>query len=243
VLTPSELSDLTDCIETANLPQTKLENLMTNTNTANTDTNTAVLGTLELQGADIARQWKSINKVDKARFSEHTKADGFDMRLGKLMVALSVECEGRIKSTRLADCGINIVDKRRRSEAKWFVENEVEAREFIAKSKKGYTSLSALQKAMSKADKQASSTDDTASTKDKPKADASPKTSEAKLLTKDEVFKQILEMCNQNDVETYDIAQMLVDMHTDAEHAVREAKRHSQQRVTSSNGVTLAKAI
>ena len=217
---------------------------MTNTNTANTDTNTAVLATLELQGADIARQWKSINKVDKARFSEHTKADGFDMRLGKLMVALTEECEGRIKSTRLADCGINIVDKRRRSEAKWFVENEVEAREFIAKSKKGFTSLTALQSAMSKANKQASSsTDDKASTKDKPKADASPKTSEAKLLTKDEVFKQLLDMCNQNDVETYDIAQMLVDMHTDAEHAVREAKRHNQQRVTSSNGVTLAKAI
>ena len=216
---------------------------MTNTNTANTDTNTAVLATLELQGADIARQWKSINKVDKARFSEHTKADGFDMRLGKLMVALSVECEGRIKSTRLADCGINVVDKRRRSEAMWFVNNEVEAREFIAKSKKGFTSLSALQKAMAVANKKASSKDDKASTKDKPKADASPKTSEAKLLTKDEVFKQILEMCNQNDVETYDIAQMLVDMHTDAEHAVREAKRHSQQRVTSSNGVTLAKAI
>lgn len=217
---------------------------MTNTNTANTDTNTAVLGTLELQGADIARQWKSINKVDKARFSEHTKADGFDMRLGKLMVALTEECEGRIKSTRLADCGINIVDKRRRSEAKWFVENEVEAREFIAKSKKGFTSLTALQSAMSKAEKKkASSTDDKASTKDKPKADASPKTSEAKLLTKDEVFKQLLDMCNQNDVETYDIAQMLVDMHTDAEHAVREAKRHNQQRVTSSNGVTLAKAI
>ena len=215
---------------------------MTNTNTANTDTNTAVLGTLELQGADIARQWKSINKVDKARFSEHTKADGFDMRLGKLMVALSVECEGRIKSTRLADCGINVVDKRRRSEAMWFVNNEVEAREFIAKSKKGFTSLSALQKAIAIANKKPSSKDDTTST-DKPKADASPKTSEAKLLTKDEVFKQILDMCNQNDVETYDIAQMLVDMHTDAEQAVKEAKRHSQQRVTSSNGVTLAKAI
>jgi len=217
---------------------------MTNTNTANTDTNTAVLATLELQGADIARQWKAITKGDKARFTQHTQANGFDMQLGKLMVALTEECEGRIKSSRLADCGINIVDKRRRSEAKWFVENEVECREFIAKSKKGFTSLTALQSAMSKANKQASSsTDDKASTKDKPKADASPKTSEAKLLTKDEVFKQILEMCNQNDVETYDIAQMLVDMHTDAEQAVREAKRHSQQRVTSSNGVTLAKAI
>ena len=215
---------------------------MTNTNTANTDTNTAVLATLELQGADIARQWKAITKGDKARFTQHTQANGFDMQLGKLMVALTEECEGRIKSSRLADCGINVVDKRRRSEAMWFVNNEVEAREFIAKSKKGFTSLSALQKAIAIANKKPSSTDDKAST-DKPKADATPKTSEAKLLTKDEVFKQILDMCTQNDVETYDIAQMLVDMHTDAEQAVKEAKRHSQQRVTSSNGVTLAKAI
>ena len=215
---------------------------MTNTNTANTDTNTAVLATLELQGADIARQWKAITKGDKARFTQHTQANGFDMQLGKLMVALSEECEGRIKSSRLADCGINVVDKRRRSEAMWFVNNEVEAREFIAKSKKGFTSLSALQKAIAIANKKPSSKDDTTST-DKPKADATPKTSEAKLLTKDEVFKQLLDMCNQNDVETYDIAQMLVDMHTDAEQAVKEAKRHSQQRVTSSNGVTLAKAI
>jgi hypothetical protein len=210
VLTPSDLSDLTDCIETANLPQTKLENLMTNTNTANTDTNTAVLATLELQGADIARQWKAITKGDKARFTQHTQADGFDMQLGKLMVALSVECEGRIKSTRLADCGINVVDKRRRSEAMWFVNNEVEAREFIAKSKKGFTSLSALQKAMAVANKKASSKDDTASTKDKPKADASPKTSEAKPATKETIFKELLAICKASDVNIMDIAEMLM---------------------------------
>jgi hypothetical protein len=187
VLTPFDFRDLTDCIETAKLPQTKLENLMTNTNTANTDTNTAVLATLELQGADIARQWKAITKGDKARFTQHTQADGFDMQLGKLMVALTEECEGRIKSTRLADCGINVVDKRRRSEAKWFVENEVEAREFIAKSKKGFTSLSALQKAMAVADKKASSKDDTASTDKSSKASAKPTeaTSEAKPATKE----------------------------------------------------------
>ena len=208
---------------------------MTNTNNANTDTNKAVLGTLELQGADIARQWKSINKVDKARFSEHTKADGFDMRLGKLMVALSVECEGRIKSTRLADCGINVVDKRRRSEAKWFVENEVECRKFIAKSKKGFTSLTSLQLAMSKANKKASSTDDKAST-DKPKADASPKTSEAKQrpveLSKDEIFKQLIQVCNNSGVDIMDIAEMLLReadaIEADAKSAVAEAIRHSK---------------
>ena len=207
---------------------------MTNTNTANTDTNTAVLATLELQGADIARQWKVITKGDKARFTQHTQANGFDMQLGKLMVALTEECEGRIKSTRLADCGINIVDKRRRSEAKWFVENEVEAREFIAKSKKGFTSLTALQSAMSKANKQASSTDDKASTK--PKADASPKTSEAKQLpvelSKDEIFKQLIKVCNDSGVDIMDIAEMLLReadaIEADAQSAVAEAIRHSK---------------
>ena len=185
---------------------------MTNTNTANTDTNTAVLATLELQGADIARQWKAITKGDKARFTQHTQANGFDMQLGKLMVALTEECEGRIKSSRLADCGINIVDKRRRSEAKWFVENEVECREFIAKSKKGFTSLTALQSAMSKADKKkASSTDDKASTTDKPKADASPKTSsEAKPATKETIFKELLAICKASDVDIMVIAEMLM---------------------------------
>jgi hypothetical protein len=212
VLTPSDLSDLSYGIETAKLPQTKLENLMTNTNTANTDTNTAVLATLELQGADIARQWKAITKGDKARFTQHTQADGFDMQLGKLMVALTEECEGRIKSTRLADCGINVVDKRRRSEAKWFVENEVEAREFIAKSKKGFTSLSALQKAMAVADKKASSKDDTASTDKSSKASAKPTeaTSEAKPATKETIFKELLAICKASDVNIMDIAEMLM---------------------------------
>lgn len=186
---------------------------MTNTNTANTDTNTAVLATLELQGADIARQWKAITKGDKARFTQHTQANGFDMQLGKLMVALTEECEGRIKSSRLADCGINIVDKRRRSEAKWFVENEVEAREFIAKSKKGFTSLTALQSAMSKAEKKkASSTDDKASTGKPSKASATPTeaTSEAKPATKDTIFKELLAICKASDVNIMDIAEMLM---------------------------------
>ena len=185
---------------------------MTNTNTANTDTNTAVLATLELQGADIARQWKAITKGDKARFTQHTQADGFDMQLGKLMVALSVECEGRIKSTRLADCGINVVDKRRRSEAMWFVNNEVEAREFIAKSKKGFTSLSALQKAMAVANKKASSKDDTASTDKSSEASSKPTeaTSEAKPATKETIFKELLAICKASDVNIMDIAEMLM---------------------------------
>ena len=126
---------------------------------------TAEINTLEAEGFALAKEWKAISKADKARFTKSTKADGFDTRLGKLMFALKQEANGRIPSARLKECGINGIDKRRRSEALWFVENETEARAFIESSKKGFTSLTALQAAMrksAKADK----------TPEQPKADA-----------------------------------------------------------------------
>lgn len=113
----------------------------------------AEINTLEAEGFALAKEWKSISKADKARFTKSTKADGFDTRLGKLMFALKQESEGRIQSARLKECGINGIDKRRRSEALWFVENEQECRAFIESSKKGFTSLTALQAAMRKSAK------------------------------------------------------------------------------------------
>lgn len=113
----------------------------------------AEINTLEAEGLALAKLWKSMWKADKARFTKSTKADGFDTRLGKLMFALKQESEGRIPSARLKECGINSIDKRRRSEALWFVENEDAARDFIKASKKGFTSLTALQAAMRKSAK------------------------------------------------------------------------------------------
>ena len=113
----------------------------------------AEISTLEAEGFALAKEWKAISKADKARFTKSTKADGFDTRLGKLMFALKQESEGRIPSARLKECGSNSIDKRRRSEALWFVENEDAARDFIKASKKGFTSLTALQAAMRKSAK------------------------------------------------------------------------------------------
>jgi hypothetical protein len=107
-----------------------------------------VNNTLEAEGFALAKEWKSITKGDKARFTKSTKADGFDTRLGKLMQKLKAEGGQRISTDRLKDCGINGIDKRRRSEALWFVENETACRDFIKASKKGFTSLTALQAAM-----------------------------------------------------------------------------------------------
>jgi hypothetical protein len=109
---------------------------------------TVVNNTLEAEGFALAKEWKQITRGDKARFTKATKADGFDTRLGKLMQKLKAEGGERINSQRLKDCGINGIDKRRRSEALWFVENETACRDFIKASKKGFTSLTALQAAM-----------------------------------------------------------------------------------------------
>ena len=111
----------------------------------------AEISTLEAEGFALAKQWREICKADAKRFTAHTKADGFDTRLGKLMLSLRLEGGERITSQRLKDCGIHVIDKRRRSEALWFVENEVECRQFLAESKKGFTSLTALQAAMKSA--------------------------------------------------------------------------------------------
>jgi len=104
-----------------------------------------VNNTLESEGKALATIWKGIVK---GNFDNATKAEGFDTRLGKLMLALKAEGGQRISTDRLKDCGINGIDKRRRSEALWFVENETACRDFVKASKKGFTSLTALQAAM-----------------------------------------------------------------------------------------------
>lgn len=114
---------------------------------------TAEINTLEAEGKALAK----IDKQREAKARRVLKADiqpdGFLARLGKLMFALKQESNGRIPSARLKECGINGIDKRRRSEALWFIENEQECRAFIESSKKGFTSLTALQAAMQKSAK------------------------------------------------------------------------------------------
>jgi hypothetical protein len=122
---------------------------MTNQNTAQI----VVLNTLEDEG-------KALAKIDKQREAKARKVlkadiqpDGYLARLGKLMFALKQEANGRISTSRLKECGIDGIDKRRRSEALWFIENEQECRAFIEASRKGFTSLTALKEAMRKSAK------------------------------------------------------------------------------------------
>ena len=122
-----------------------------------TKTENTVVGTtidaLVKEGKALARIWKQTNSL-----KDTTKANGFDTRLGKLLQELKAQSSldsGQVSRQVLTAHGINTIDRRRRAEALWFVENEKECRDFIAKSKKGFTSLTALQAAMRKAAKAA----------------------------------------------------------------------------------------
>jgi hypothetical protein len=148
---------------------------MTNSATTKTTEGTTI-SALVKEGKALASIWKQTNSL------KHTiKASGFDTRLGKLLQELKAQStldSGQISRQTLTMYGINVIDRRRRSEALWFVENEVECRKFIEGGKFKGTSLTALQKAMrdaAKADEEATTEGETSnvgqSDAEQPKAD------------------------------------------------------------------------
>jgi len=103
------------------------------------------------EGRALGKLWNAIHNVKQT-----TKANGFDTRLGKLLSTLKAQSaldSGQIPTHVLRTHGIANIDRRRRSEALWFYENQAECVEFIKASKKGFTSLTALQRAMKQAAK------------------------------------------------------------------------------------------
>ena len=103
------------------------------------------------EGKALGKMWNAIHNVKQT-----TKANGFDTRLGKLLSTLKAQSahdSGQIPTHVLRTHGIANIDRRRRSEALWFYENQAECVEFIKQSRKGFTSLTALQRAMKQAAK------------------------------------------------------------------------------------------
>jgi len=180
-------------------------------------TSSAVVGTtieaMVKEGKALARIWKQTNSL-----KDSTKANGFDTRLGKLLQQLKAQStvdSGQISRQALRDHGIHTIDRRRRAEALWFVENEVACREFMEASKKGFTSLSALQKAMSKAAKAADETTAKAEPSDVGQSEATAtegKTSGATeqrsvkvQVTRSKMVDTILHHCEANGLNIEDI--------------------------------------
>ena len=164
------------------------------------------------EGKALARIWKQTNSL-----KDSTKASGFDTRLGKLLQQLKASSSmesGQISRQVLTTHGIHTIDRRRRAEALWFVENEVECRDFIKASKKGFTSLTALQAAMRKASKEAEAPTAKAEPVKATPAKAEPSNvgqSPAKPATKQDIFDKLVKVCEFSGIDMLEIAEMIID--------------------------------
>ena len=192
-------------------------NNMENSSNSNL-TETPNLNTHEVEGDKLWKLWIAKQNKDRNRlqkeFKADTKSDGFDTRLGKLIRELKLESDTRqISSQRLRDCSIHSIDRRRRSEALWFVENEKECRSFIQTSKKGFTSLTALQAAMRKANKSDDTTDeaDVESTKNETEKESNVGQLDTTVkMDKYQLAKIIQEICLSNKIDDAELIEILM---------------------------------
>ena len=164
------------------------------------------INTLESEGLALAKMYKKEQASLKRKFKQSTALDGFDYRLGKLLDTLSAEAEGRITSARLKDCGVATIDKRRRAEALWFYRNYDEATAFNKASKKGFTSLTALQSAMKKADKSNDGPSTEGDTEGKPSN-----------VNAESIVANVLATAKKYDIDLQQVVVMLIDSATSTE--------------------------
>ena len=181
-------------------------------------TQTKVVGTtidaMIEEGKALARIWKQTNSLTAS-----TKAKGFDTRLGKLLQQLKASSpldSGQISRQTLTTHGVHVIDRRRRAEALWFVGNEVECRDFIKASKKGFTSLTALQAAMRKASKEADAPQQPkAEPSNVGQSEAAPAKAEKPIVvTKQVVFDKLVKVCDANGIDMLELAEMIIDHST-----------------------------
>ena len=176
------------------------------------------------EGKALKEIWEKRITSQRRTFTSDTNAEGFDTRLGRLLQQLKASSSmdsGQISRQVLTTHGLHVIDRRRRSEALWFVENEVECREFIKASKKGFTSLTALQAAMRKASKEADAAADKA-LEGIPVVDTNPKPAKAepsnvgqpKVFTKQKVFDELVIICQHSGIDMLEIAEMIIDHST-----------------------------
>ena len=167
------------------------------------------------EGKALARIWKQTNSL-----KDTTKASGFDTRLGKLLQQLKASSpldSGQISRQTLTTHGIHVIDRRRRSEALWFVENEVQCREFIQASGFKGSSLTALQAAMRKAAKADDAAPTTAKAEPVKAAPAKAEPSnvgQSRPVTKQVVFDKLVKVCDANGIDMLELAEMIIDHST-----------------------------
>jgi hypothetical protein len=196
---------------------------MANSKKAQTKVVGTTIDAMIKEGKALARIWKQTNSL-----KDSTKARGFDTRLGKLLQQLKAQSpldSGQISRQTLATYHVDKIDRRRRSEALWFVENEVECREFIKNSKKGFTSLTALQAAMRKASKEAEAEPtEVEAVEDQPSKEEVSNVGQKSKPSKDDIVQSIIKACQYSGIDLLDIAEALMEIDTVSEAEKAETK-------------------
>jgi|21_taG_2_1085346.scaffolds.fasta_scaffold06637_8 hypothetical protein len=196
------------------------------------------------EGKALGKMWRQLNSLKQT-----VKANGFDTRLGKLLQKLKASSpmdSGQISRQTLVTHGINGIDKRRRSEALWFADNEVECREFIAKGKFKGSSLTALKAAMRKAANPDSEADTTAKAEptEQPTAKAEPSNvgpvgpNPNLKVTPQLVVDKMMDIVKGNGLDLEEIIEMLM-----VEQERLEAELDADDPVDAANTHIAAKAV
>ena len=165
------------------------------------------------EGKALGSIWRQTNSLKQT-----IKANGFDTRLGKLMQKLKAASSmdsGQISRQVLTTHGIHCIDRRRRSEALWFVENEVEIRDFIKASGFKGSSLTALQAAMRKAAKGSESQAEQPAKAEPSNVGQSEPTEQPKAerpkITRNVMVNTIIRQCELNSLDLIEIIEDLMD--------------------------------
>ena len=124
-----------------------------------------------------------------------------------------------IGNTDKNTCGLRSVDRRRMSEAKWFYENQAEATAFNKASKKGFTNLSALQKAVNASKKRTEKAETTEGKQSDVGQSTKGTSTEGKSTEgKKKVFSNPLEVvqaiklaCKASNIEINDVIELLLE--------------------------------
>ena len=185
------------------------------------------INTLESEGSALAEMYKKEQTSLKKKFTQSIKMDQLSYRLGKLLDTLTAEAEGgRIKSKRLAEVGIANIDKRRRSEALWFYQNYDKATAFIKASKKGFTSLTALQSAMKKADKSNVGPSTEGNTEGSTATDSVDDLlpSNTTFATANDLADAVVAIATERGIDLQQVVELLIDSATSNEVEIEERK-------------------
>jgi len=163
------------------------------------------LGTLETEGEALGKAWRSRDRKDKSQFKVDIKNDGLIVRTGFLMEQI------KLGNTTKEKCGFKNLDRRRLSECLWFYENQKDCLAYIANSKKGYSNLSALQKAMTKSNRTEKSDDKEtdANQTETTEGEVSDVGQSQLPTTKYDLAKEIMKTCLANDIDPLELIELV----------------------------------